>query len=174
MLRSIHKILDALTSKEIYRMFVKLPPNDHPFFNASWDEDDKKKFIPYFNGCIGALDGTHVSVHVPETMRPSYRNRKGLVTQNVLMACTLDMNIVYVLTGWEGSASDSRIFEDAQTKGFRVPKNRYYLGDAGYANTEVVMVPYRGVRYHLKEWGSGGHTCVNSTVYFLHPFLTFL
>lgn len=25
--------------------------------------------------------------------------------------------------------------------------------DSGYANTEGFLAPYRGVRYHLKEWG---------------------
>jgi DDE superfamily endonuclease len=26
-----------------------------------------------------------------------------------------------------------------------------FLGDAGYSNSQFVMTPYRGVRYHLKE-----------------------
>jgi DDE superfamily endonuclease len=29
--------------------------------------------------------------------------------------------------------------------------NKRFLGDAGYGNTEYVMAPYRGTRYHLKE-----------------------
>lgn len=29
----------------------------------------------------------------------------------------------------------------------------YYLCDNGYANSEGFLTPYRGVRYHLKEWG---------------------
>jgi hypothetical protein len=28
---------------------------------------------------------------------------------------------------------------------------KYWLGDAGYGNSEFVIAPYRGVRYHLKE-----------------------
>ena len=82
------------------------------------------------------------------------------MSQNVLVACSLDMKIVYVLSGWEGSASDSRVFNDARTSDFRVPPDRYYLGDAGYGNSDAVMVPYRGVRYHLKEWGSGDNRFV--------------
>ena len=70
------------------------------------------------------------------------------------------MRIVYVLSGWEGSASDSRIFEDARSSDFRVPMGRYYLGDAGYANSDAVLVPYRNVRYHIKEWGSVNSRCV--------------
>jgi len=29
----------------------------------------------------------------------------------------------------------------------------YYLVDAGYTNCEGFLAPYRGHRYHLKEWG---------------------
>lgn len=29
----------------------------------------------------------------------------------------------------------------------------YYLCDNGYANSEGFLTPYKGVRYHLKEWG---------------------
>ena len=121
--------------------------------------------MPYFRGCLGALDGSHVPAYVPETMRPAYRNRKGEVSQNVLIACTFDMKIVYVLSGWEGSASDSRIFEDARISDFRIPPDRYYLGDAGYANSDAVLVPYRSVRYHLKEWGSTDNRCVHILFY---------
>ena len=40
------------------------------------------------------------------------------------------------------------------TKGFTVPENRYYVGDAGYGLKENVLPPYRGYMYHLKEWQS--------------------
>lgn len=153
-IRSIHRILAALTSKNIYRMYVKLPPDNQSFQESIGGTWNKRNFVPYFNGCLGALDGTHIPVYVPETMRAAYRNRKGEVSQNVLAVCSFDMKIVYMLSGWEGSASDSRVFEDAHASDFRIPPDRYYLGDAGYANSDAVMVPYRGVRYHLKEWGS--------------------
>lgn len=76
------------------------------------------------------------------------------------MACTMDMRIVYVLSGWEGSTSDSRVFEDARNSDFRIPLVRYYLGDAGYANSDAIMVPYRGVHYHLKEWRNSSNRCL--------------
>ena len=34
---------------------------------------------------------------------------------------------------------------------FEVPVGRYYLGDAGYTNSDIIFTPYRGVRYHLNE-----------------------
>ena len=32
---------------------------------------------------------------------------------------------------------------------------KFYLGDAGYALRLWCITPYRGVRYHLKEWAAG-------------------
>ncbi|XP_057766724.1 uncharacterized protein LOC130987124 [Salvia miltiorrhiza] len=65
------------------------------------------------------------------------------------------MKFAYVLPGWEGSAADSRILRDALNRdnGLKVPKGNYYLCDNGYANSEGFLTPYKGVRYHLKEWG---------------------
>jgi hypothetical protein len=70
----------------------------------------------------------------------------------------------YILAGWEGSAADSRVLYDALSKDFVVPTGKYYLADAGtvypseswftigYALSTQFLTPYRGVRYHLKEW----------------------
>jgi hypothetical protein len=171
--RSIHRILNALTSEEVYRMYVRLPPNNFSFPESLPPEQNKAQFVPFFNQCLGALDGTHVPAYVPEVLRAAYRNWKGDISQNVLAACSFDMRILYVLSGWEGSASDSRVFEDARTSDFWIPPERYYLGDAGYANSDVVLAPYRGVRYHLKEWGTNNLRYViisfrvRSNVYFL-------
>ena len=45
-----------------------------------------------------------------------YRGRKDFPTQNVLAACSFDLKFTYVLPGWEGSASDSRILNNALTR----------------------------------------------------------
>ncbi|KAK4411901.1 hypothetical protein Sango_0263100 [Sesamum angolense] len=57
-------------------------------------------------------------------------------------------------SGWEGSAADSRVLRDAihRPNGLRVPTGNYYLCDNGYANADGFLTPYRGVRYHLREW----------------------
>jgi len=34
-------------------------------------------FLPYFNGCIGALDGTHIPVPVPKARCTAFWNQKG-------------------------------------------------------------------------------------------------
>uniref|UniRef100_A0A2N9H6W8 Uncharacterized protein n=2 Tax=Fagus sylvatica TaxID=28930 RepID=A0A2N9H6W8_FAGSY len=44
----------------------------------------------------------------------------------------------YFKLGWEGSAHDSRILNDAlnRPRGLQIPEGRYYLGDAGYGVKE--------------------------------------
>jgi len=63
------------------------------------------------------------------------------------------MQFVYILAGWEGSAHDARVLADAQScsRLFNTEKVNTGLVDAGYGNSEFVLSPYRGVRYHLKE-----------------------
>ncbi|KAI4347991.1 hypothetical protein L6164_008757 [Bauhinia variegata] len=67
----------------------------------------------WFKSCLRALDGTHIEVNVPIIDKPRYRNRKGDISTNVLGVCSKDMKFIYVLTGWEGSALDSRVLRDA-------------------------------------------------------------
>ncbi|KAK6144878.1 hypothetical protein DH2020_021698 [Rehmannia glutinosa] len=64
------------------------------------------------------------------------------------------MQYVYVLSGWEGSAADSRVLRDAVSRpnGLRVQNGNYYLCDCGYTNGPGFLIPYRGVRYHLDEF----------------------
>jgi hypothetical protein len=69
-----------------------------------------------------------------------------------LAACNFDLQFTYVLARWEGSAHDSLVVRDAQYRhGFVTPKGKYWLGDAGYPNTETILTLYQSVRYHLKE-----------------------
>ena len=77
------------------------------------------------------------------------------MAQNVLAAVDFEMNFVYVLAGWEGSAHDTRVLRDAViNKGFHAPPGKYYLADAGYNSFNgLCLVPYNKVRYHLREWG---------------------
>ncbi|KAL4030161.1 hypothetical protein IC575_008397 [Cucumis melo] len=108
----------------------------------------------WFENYLGALDGTYIKVNVLESDRARYKTRKGEVATNVLGVCDTKGDFVYVLSGWEGSAADSRILRDAISRpnGLKVPKGYYYLVDAGYPNAEDFLAPYRGQRYHLQEW----------------------
>ncbi|KAL8540891.1 hypothetical protein ACS0TY_002221 [Phlomoides rotata] len=67
-------------------------------------------------GCLGDLDSTYIPVKVAHTDIPRYRNRKGQVSVNVLVICDRNMNSIFILSGWEGSAADSRVLCDAVTR----------------------------------------------------------
>ena len=43
--------------------------------------------------------------------------------------------------------------EEACRTNFPVPMGKYYLADAGFSHCDALLVPYRGVQYHLAEWG---------------------
>ncbi|TPX52842.1 hypothetical protein CcCBS67573_g09796 [Chytriomyces confervae] len=156
--RSIHGTLQALL--RLQPRFMTLP---QPGCAIPIEISSNPKFSPFFDGCVGALDGTHISAMVAETECAPYRCRKGgLLMQNVLGVCGFDMMFQFIHVGWEGSAHDGRVLADAYDKGFSIPEGRFYLADAGYAQREQVLVPYRGIRYHLKEWGQANERPVNA------------
>lgn len=81
-----------------------------------------------------------------------YWSRKGRISTNLLAACQFCLLFCYLLSGWGGSAADSHVFDNACRTNFPIPPGRYYLADAGFPLCDALLVPYRGVRYHLKEW----------------------
>ncbi|KAJ4801431.1 nuclease [Rhynchospora pubera] len=113
-----------------------------------------RKYFPYFKDCLGAIDGTHIRAKVSPLDAPRYRGRKEYPTQNVLAACTFDLKFTYVLPGWEGTASDSKIIKSALNRPcpLIIPEGKYYLVDAGFMTKSSLLTPYRATRYHLKEY----------------------
>lgn len=75
----------------------------------------------------------------------------GFLSQNVLACCHFNLMFAYILPGWEGSTADARLWANARESTLLVPLLKYYLGDAGFPSCFALLVPYRGVRYHLKE-----------------------
>jgi len=59
-------------------------------------------------------------------MKQPFRGRHKGPTQNVMAAVDFDMKFTYVLPGWEGSAHDVLILEDAigRNDGFVVPEGK--------------------------------------------------
>jgi hypothetical protein len=128
---------------------VRKTPDKTPLSSQIFKD---RKYYPYFKDCIGALDGTHIACHVLTLAYPRYQNRKGYLSQNVLAICNFELLFLYVLPGWEGSAHNQRVLSDAlYWYNLNILPGKYYLGDAGYTNSEYCIVLYRGVRYHLKE-----------------------
>ncbi|CAN6250909.1 unnamed protein product [Urochloa humidicola] len=130
----------AMTGK-----FVK-PPSTQTHLKISSDPC----YAPYFENCIGAIDGIHVPMTLSDSEAAPYRNRQESISQNVMLACDFDLNFVYSC-GREGSASDAAVLYSAIESGFEVPIGKYYLVDGGYANTPSFLAPYLEVPYHTEE-----------------------
>ena len=56
--------------------------------------------------------------------KPRYRSRKNNISTNVLGLCAPNMQFIYVLAGWEGSAANGRILRDelSRPNGFKIPR----------------------------------------------------
>ncbi len=148
--RSIHRVLQSLCS--LYKRSVDLPGGEVPAAIRS-----NPKFYPFFEGCVGAIDGSLIPISVQGVTRDElapWRSRKGTMSQNVLAAVDFNMNFRYILSGWEGSAHDGQVLTAAREQGFKAPPGCYYLADAGYsANSDLLLTPYQKTRYHLREQG---------------------
>jgi DDE superfamily endonuclease len=138
------------SSPPFYTAYVHLPTADDPVPSPI---RNNPKFWPFFKDALAAIDGSHIHCAPPASERAFYRNRKGFVSQNCLFACSFNLEFVYSLTGWEGSASDARVYDDARSKDLHIPDRKYYLADAGFPMCQQLLTPYRGPRYHLAEWG---------------------
>ncbi|KAL1200342.1 Protein ALP1-like [Cardamine amara subsp. amara] len=132
---------------------------------------DSTRFYPYFKDCVGAIDGTHILAMIAGKDTASYRNRKGQLSQNVLAACNFDLEFIYVLSGWEGSAHDAKVLNDALTRNtnqLKVPEGKFYLVDCGFANRRNFLAPFRSTRYHLQDFRGQGKDPVNQNELFNH------
>lgn len=76
--------------------------------------------------CLGALDDTYFKVNVNVIDRPRYRTKKGVIATNVLVVCDTNGDFIFVLPGWEGSATDSQVLRNAISRphGLKVPKGK--------------------------------------------------
>lgn len=151
--RYFKHILYALASAPFYTLNVRLPTVNDPVPDFI---RNNPKLFPFFEGALGAIDGTHINCAPSAAERHAARDRKGGITQNTLAACTWLMRFVYVVSGWEGACADAEMLEVSRYIDFPVPAGKYYLGDAGFGACNALLVPFRGVRYHLQEWGRAG------------------
>ena len=103
----------------MHKELVNLPKN------TTLDEivDDPKRYL-FFADCIRALNGTHLLIAIKGGYKKQapWRGRKGILTQNVLAAVNFDINFVYILAGWEGTAYNYKVINLVKKKGFKAPQ----------------------------------------------------
>ncbi|XP_010413090.2 PREDICTED: uncharacterized protein LOC104699483 [Camelina sativa] len=149
------EVLDSvlLLSKDI----LKPQPEEFQQINTRLLAD--RRYWPFFSGCIGALDGTHVPVRIRSDQKERYWNvRKQFPSMNVLAICNFDMKFTYVYVGTPGRAHDTKVLTYcAQEDRFfpKPPQGKYFVVDSGYPNRKGYLAPYRKTRYHPHQWGEG-------------------
>jgi hypothetical protein len=114
---------DVMLCFDKVKSFIFIPPPQDTQASIS----NNPKFSPFFDDCDGALNGSHVDAF---TSNPSFRNRKKLMSQNVIAVVNFDLTFLYVFAGWEGSAHDGQVIQDALSKGLIRREGKFYLGDA--------------------------------------------
>ncbi|KAL8141735.1 hypothetical protein V2J09_014767 [Rumex salicifolius] len=114
-----------------------------------------------FKNCLGALGNAYIDVSVSSQERRKYRTTTGSISLNVLGACTPELEFIYVLSGWEGSAGNDIVLQNAITRpnGLKLPQGGYYLVDNGYSNYEGFLAPYSGYHYRVKALGAQQPQC---------------
>ncbi|CAO1940263.1 unnamed protein product, partial [Urochloa humidicola] len=148
-LETVHRKFDEVLNcvDKLAQDIVK--PVD-PTFSTIHKRLKGPRFAPYFNDCIGAIDGTHVLVVVPTNKVVQHTGRHGYTSQNVLAICDFDTRFTFVCAGWPGSAHDMRVFNDAVAKYAdkfpHPPQGKFYLVDSGYPNRPGFLSPYKGTK----------------------------
>ncbi|KAF2316316.1 hypothetical protein GH714_041657 [Hevea brasiliensis] len=137
--RNFHEVLKAMLCLSI----DMIKPTDPTFSNIPPEILNDDRYMPHFKDCIGAIDGTHVSACVQEENLIRFIGRKGVPTQNIMAACSFDMQFTFVMAGWEGTAHDGRLFQKILCSGC-------------WISTDGYLAPYKGTRYHLPDFQRGG------------------
>jgi hypothetical protein len=106
--RKFNEVLDSITL--LVADIIK--PKD-PQFRIVHPRLDEARFWPHFKDCIGAIDESHIPVTVPLSEQPKYISRHGYPSQNIMDVCDFNMRFTFVVTGWPGSAHDTRILNDS-------------------------------------------------------------
>ncbi|KAL0014202.1 hypothetical protein SO802_001271 [Lithocarpus litseifolius] len=136
--RHFRKVLRAVHSYA--KHLIKLDPN----VDGLLEHLQVNKYWPWFEKCVGAIDGTRVSARPPSNVTQAYRSHKS--------------NFTYVHAGWEGSANDSRVLDKAisdSKHGFPwPPTGSYYLVDSGFPIGTSFLPSHKSTRYHAQEFRS--------------------
>ena len=112
----------------VYGTYVKLPTHSSPIPDEIRHSPD---FWPYFRDCIGAIDGLHVPAFVPELMRSRFRDWKGQVSQNVLVACSMNMEFFMM---------NSMVLTSGEVTGLSQDRVSKQDAVAGKHRKQVVMI----------------------------------
>lgn len=101
-----------------------------------------------FPGCIGVVDGTHISILKPKEDEHNFINRKGFHSINVQIICDHLLKIRSLYANFGGSTHDSYIWRRCEAKMFvnnlyNSNESSWFIGDAGYPLQPFLLTPFR-------------------------------
>jgi hypothetical protein len=79
------------------------------FLSNSYNIGNNDFYSASLQKCTSAIDRSHVPVSRSPRRQALWRNRKGSLSQNVILACDFDMNVTFISCGWEESANDAHV-----------------------------------------------------------------
>ncbi|TVU22003.1 hypothetical protein EJB05_31678, partial [Eragrostis curvula] len=103
------------------------------------------KYSPFFDGCIGVVDGTHIPIKAStRQLRQNLINRVGATTFNVLAIVNFDSRFTFVATGTSGGCYDMEVLRRCwANRSFpHPPRGLYYLVDSAYELRGGYLPPY--------------------------------
>ena len=71
-------------------------------------------YAPWFDGCIGAIDGMHIKVEVNREANVDFFNRKGKTIINICAIVDMDGRFTYVGARKAGACHDMAVLKDYQ------------------------------------------------------------
>jgi hypothetical protein len=106
---------------------------------------------------MGAIDGKHWDAHISKggaggSHRDVFRNYKTKTTTlQSLGVCDSEKKLVFLMVGAEGGMPDGTQWQISQLE-TKIPPGFFLIADGGFPLSTCCVTPYRGVRYHLREW----------------------
>ena len=79
------------------------------------------KLWPLLQHALEAIDDSYIHLVASLGNCDACQNCKGFISQNCLLCCSFDLLFTYALTGWEGSAADARLYDEAISEDLVIP-----------------------------------------------------
>ncbi|XP_066984532.1 putative nuclease HARBI1 isoform X2 [Macrobrachium rosenbergii] len=123
--------------------------------------------IAGFPGVIGTIDCTHIPILKPSLPNSEiYRCRKGFFSLNVQAVAGPDLTFYNVVSRWQGSVHNSRIFANsrlcAELEEGLLPG--HLLGDSGYPCRKYLLTPLPNPTGRSEEAYNISHSRTRNTV----------
>lgn len=141
-----HDALKKLVESVLKRRneIIEMPTTEAQFRQVA------DRFYTYgFPNVVGAIDGTSITLKVPDEERLDYMTRKHVTAVNLTAVCDAEKTYQYVVCGHSARSNDAHIFAScslARDVYHRqsIPPQYHIIGDAAYGNHINVIAPFKG------------------------------